>query len=695
MDDLVRISCSLHAVLSAIIGSDEDVYIRRTATNLRDDILRMEREWTNGEAIPCYSGSKAEGLRFKSSDEDWMFVYRNIKVIPSHLYTTLYDINTNLFLVMDNEITKPGFTFLRVVENIGHGLLHKLPGDVDISLLTVDINMLNRRYLSSIGWIELHACNGKHHHTVFLHGPCTSGFIAGMEYDWAHCLKCDIWPENARSSIQRLYQCSWPSHDTLQDMVSDGVLFVPIGAKQSLLEPMEWRISFSLAEKRLIHSMNHAQFLCYGLLKLFLKEAIDTNEDAKGLLCSYFLKTALFWEITISPNRWNACSLLSCFWKCFCRILQWIRSSYCPNFFIPENNMFQGKIEGENREKLLQHMCTLHSEGFMCLLRCPSLMSYNISEVLSGGAYLEPKQVTCNCRVCIAKTVFVEEMRAYPLVCQCFSVNEDVVCLLLYHFMHTAENTVDHFYASRWLHESLSLLCMSKARQLPARGVCNKSHYLNHVCRLRALNRCRIDPVCHYLYQAITCYNVGIYNQTLRLLDKANEVVFSRRLIYKHNATETQYSMTIGAKLPIETVLRKSIIDLPQLPCNTIPELYIESYSNLEDIDGISVISTLPIVIFVFFQQFLCYNKLGNRQKREESLHRLSLIIHNDDSHHIFVETVPTAWQILGICQQMSGDYLAAFHSYCKARRLDFENFHNFATCIRLGIVLAKILRNY
>ena len=683
MDDVVRISRSLYAVLCKIIGSDEEVYIRRTATNLRDDIIRMEKEWTNEDSFPCYSGSKAEGLRFKSSDEDWMFVYRNIKVVPPHSYTTLYDINTEL-LMMDDGITKPGFTLLRMLEKDNH-LVFKYLNE---SYLTVTVTMLNGCYLSSKLWREGLAQSRKHLHTVFLHGPCTSGFIENQEYDWAHCLKCDVWPENARSSIQTLYKCSWPSKDILQAMVSDGVLFVPIGAKQSPFEHIEWRISFSLAEKRMIHSMNHTQFLCYGLLKLFLKEAIDTNEDVKGLLCSYFLKTALFWEITTSPNQWNASSLLSCFWKCFRRILQWVRSSYCPNFFIPENNMFQGKIEGENREKLFQHLCTLYSEGFMCLSRCSSLISHNMSEVLSGSAYL----VKCNCRVCttcMAVTITHEDKGTNPLGCHCFSLNDDVVCLLLYHFMHTADNTLDHFFASRWFHESLSKICMSKAIQLPACGVCNKSHYRNHVCRLRALNRCRIDPICHYVYQAVTCYNMGKYNQTLRLVDRAHEVVFSRGLIYKHNDTRAQRMMVFGTKLPLETVLRKSVIDLPRLYHNLIPELYIET-CRIKGIQNIRAISSIPIVIFVFFQQYICYNKLGNRQKREESLNRLSLIMHNDDHHHIFRHTICTAWLILGICQQMSGDYWAAFHSYCKARHLDKLDFHESATCIRLGIVLAK-----
>ena len=119
--------------------------------------------------------------------------------------------------------------------------------------------------------------------------------------------------------------------------------------------------------------MNHVQFLCYGLLKIFLKEAIDVNTEIKGLMCSYFLKTALFWEISTGSMQWNVSNFLSCFWKCFQLLLHWINNEYCPNFFIQENNMFASKVHGAARKRLLSHLMPLYEEGYNCLLRCPSI----------------------------------------------------------------------------------------------------------------------------------------------------------------------------------------------------------------------------------------------------------------------------------------------------------------------------------
>ena len=113
-EGLIRMSRGLHAALNKIIGDPVIIDIRRTTTNLRDHLLKRESELKNTDRVAKFSGSKAEGMRFRSSDEDWMFVYRNIQVIPSYHFMTIYDSNTTM-LLMENEMTKPGFTLLRLI----------------------------------------------------------------------------------------------------------------------------------------------------------------------------------------------------------------------------------------------------------------------------------------------------------------------------------------------------------------------------------------------------------------------------------------------------------------------------------------------------------------------------------------------------------------------------------------------------
>ena len=51
------------------------------------------------------------------------------------------------------------------------------------------------------------------------------------------------------------------------------------------------------AEQKLVYAMNHTQFLIYGLLKLFIKEFNNGLREQEKLLCSYHMKTAMFWVI--------------------------------------------------------------------------------------------------------------------------------------------------------------------------------------------------------------------------------------------------------------------------------------------------------------------------------------------------------------------------------------------------------------
>jgi hypothetical protein len=93
--------------------------------------------------------------------------------------------------------------------------------------------------------------------------------------------------------------------------------------------------------------------MCYGLLKLYLKEILGSFEEINDLVSSYFMKTLLLWEIqTNSQHNVGPDSLLQVFLNCLQRLYTWVKEENCPNFFIPENNMFENRIYGESRQTL-------------------------------------------------------------------------------------------------------------------------------------------------------------------------------------------------------------------------------------------------------------------------------------------------------------------------------------------------------
>lgn len=156
-----------------------------------------------------------------------------------------------------------------------------------------------------------------------------------------------------------------------------GCHFVPIGSK-ILPNELEWRMSFSFAEQKLVYSMNHTQFLCYGLLKIFLQEVVNRDIE-EPFLCTYFVKTTLFWLIQIGHITWYPNGLLNYFWKCLKFLLESVYRCVLSNFFVPQNNMFASKlatVEGVRTLKSLSEKINGYFETcVLCLLQSQTLRS--------------------------------------------------------------------------------------------------------------------------------------------------------------------------------------------------------------------------------------------------------------------------------------------------------------------------------
>ncbi|KAK3098123.1 hypothetical protein FSP39_016348 [Pinctada imbricata] len=356
--DISSISNKLYEIVNHQIGSKEIIQLRRTADTIDQKLENEHHRFCNHDLLN--SGSRAEGFRFPTSDTDIMIVYYDVTVMMDD--ATIQPL-ANVVVKMETDETRPGFCMLRFMPR--NDFL-----DLYTDITEMCVHYKDGFYLSNTFWKGTFKGYIQDSYT---HGPCETGILDFFETDIAHCLKCK-WPKSAYSCIPTLVRTRWPSFHHLSDIVKNGCHIVAIGDKTSGNEFLEWRISFSEAEKSLIHAMNHCQFLTYGLLKMFLKEAINTRmrPEVDGLLCSYFLKTTVMWEIVYSGSAWKEPDLLKWFLICFRRLLSWVSNGYCPNFFIPENNMFLGKIYGRSQQNLLSHLASLYRIGYKCLLGCSS-----------------------------------------------------------------------------------------------------------------------------------------------------------------------------------------------------------------------------------------------------------------------------------------------------------------------------------
>jgi hypothetical protein len=196
-----------------------------------------------------------------------------------------------------------------------------------------------------------------------VHGPCiivNEGFLL---FDMSVCLSC-TQPTAVQNWMMRCYEYNSPDSVVLDQCKSLGCQLAPVGSKESPHEYMERRISFILMDKAIIQSLSHSQFMCYGLLKLYLKEVLGSFEEINNIVSSYFMKTVLLWEIqTNSQHNIRADSLFQVFGKCLQQLYTWVKTENCPNFFIPENNMFENRIYGENKHTLQNILELLFTEN--------------------------------------------------------------------------------------------------------------------------------------------------------------------------------------------------------------------------------------------------------------------------------------------------------------------------------------------
>ncbi|XP_052079134.1 uncharacterized protein LOC127717497 [Mytilus californianus] len=357
-------SLNFYKYLCPIIGSEEVVRIRRLKINIVEICL-------NNKLKVIISGSKGEGLDLKGSDIDLMSITSLYKVYQSET-EVVFD-GLKIPLIMNTEETLPCFAQLRLLDE-----------QKDFKFMWENSNLggmlsseIFRRDHLSLFPIELK-----------IHGPCLSDM--NDFFDVAFCLKCDQWIFQAKPWVSRP-RTTWPLPGIISKIISCGVLFVPIGCKGSIKEHLEWRISFSLAERLLIYSFSHTQLLCYALLKIVLKEIVEKHIELKGLLCSYFLKTLMFWiSEETDQNLWRPDNIIPCFMACLQRLLYCVRYSILSHYFIPDNNFFDLRFSGINKEKLATMLKKLYEQGINCFASSETLQdyqgqSYKLTESLSSG----------------------------------------------------------------------------------------------------------------------------------------------------------------------------------------------------------------------------------------------------------------------------------------------------------------------
>nr|XP_034314230.1 uncharacterized protein LOC117684783 [Crassostrea gigas] len=642
-EGLQHMSESVFVGLCEIVGTSQQVALRREKVDIVEMVKRQVTP--NDGTMEMLSGSRREGFSLKGSDVDFMFWYNSHQVIMDMSQSEYYNTASTTLILSDSSESPPGFTLLQL-----------LTPTTNREVRSACVRMNDRVYISSSIYRQL-TCSAVFPNST-VHGPCGSGNIAGgVEYDTTFCFVCDFWPLSASSWIDRCH--SWPGPEVVDDIVRNGCHFVAIGHPLGPHKNEEWRFSFSQAEYKCVSSMNHSQFLTYGLLKLFLKEVItQQSEETNELLCSYHIKTTIFWAIQQNTLP-QGCpqNLLASFWICFQLLLKWVYEGVCPNFFIPQNNLFLTKVNGSAQNRLFLQLHELYEKGLACLLQSSSIRSY-IIDVLYN-----PRAIVCTDES-IMKSEIDHDLELFYSSSKPMLSDKHKYIKAIYTIERLVYSTLTHY------HVFMLQKCTATILQCTAfilhnmytnMGV-NKQMYIAdkiscHMLKLAA----KFGYVSDMLYIAMYYYKTFRYREALSVIEMTKVKLAQPCLMYWGHVDRERYTEAVGGQ-SWSTKIRQAVagdIELDRRICY-ISELIPEQQSVLQNRQPTLHI---PVFVMLHFLEFLCYRHIDTTLS-QAALDELQVLVHHDQGLYVPDLSRNISWEILGICQQITGNLQAALYSY-------------------------------
>ncbi|XP_062616899.1 uncharacterized protein LOC134278617 [Saccostrea cucullata] len=674
MDHIPRLSEVLYVGLCRKIGTPTEVAIRRDVLDMKEMISRPVDNYEGIAAMN--SGSYREGFRFKSSDIDTMYWFCRFKLITDISQSRIYNTSKHVILQMEDFDTLPGFVRLRLLTS---------PQNIfTISMCLAEFN--GGVYMSGSLWREFYfqfLANDRYFQqkNIRNHGPCVTGVDGTLEFDQAACFASIYWPKQTRDWFDRCQRHTWPPVLVLEKILRNGFHCVPIGSKiVSTSNELEWRLSFSQAEQQLVSTMNHTQFLCYGLLKIFLKEVINYRKEP--LLCSYFMKTTMFWMIQLGHLIWLPNRLLDCFWKCFKYLIYCVYEGDFPNFFIPQNNMFINKMVADTRASLLQQLYQYYRMGVTCLLLSPTLKSILEPALSSPSFVLSTAEGEF---ISIADIDLCGMTEIFQIVIYCKHMVDIYLYLksndILSSFSCSPYQLLTLQYVKSDILVQLAFTVANNNSSCKYKNVYILDRVICNVLKLAG----RLGPIYSLLFLALYYYRTAKYEKALHIIYLSKQRLSEDNTIYFNTVDRHRYIETVG-NLPLSKRMNKAWVENIILNNNIlyIEELCLEQYWSLQN--GTPFLILSPNVMIELLS-VLSHYRLGNRSQCLQSLTDLQTLLLCDDNVYALLETRDIAWQILGICQHIVGDLHGALQSYEVSLRQYQYNKIQEATLIRIECV--------
>ena len=177
---------------------------------------------------------------------------------------------------------------------------------------------------------------------MLLEGADTSKF--NFHGDLVNCIACCNWPDKAYEWCER--ERNWPSGSLVQEITNSVFHLVSKPSPAGDAE-IEWRLSFSFAEFKLLEAITGPKLTTYMILKNLINDHAKMGDKKVEALKTYHLKTVFFWECEQqTKDIWNMENIHICVCTVLRSLMNGFRTSYIPHFFIPEINLLDAVALG-------------------------------------------------------------------------------------------------------------------------------------------------------------------------------------------------------------------------------------------------------------------------------------------------------------------------------------------------------------
>ena len=669
-------SVLLSELLDDVVGTEEIVHIQQDYCRISDCI-----QSTGTGFSTYYTGSKAEGLNLPGSDKDYMIdinTLYNIRVIQTE-QDPAGATERNLF-VLSTENVRPCFAMLGSLRPIR-----------DIQLLNACQEINSSLYLSSYLYVHNAAAEFSKHKPdieTAIQGPSMEGWDAYMDRsqsgtDAVDSIHCSFLPDAAREWKSRPREYAWPAPYVIKAIVDFGFHLVPVGHPQSDTNMMEWRMSFSVAERTLVWSFNHVQMQCYAIMKLLLKEYINLHcSPPCRVLCSYFIKTFLFWEYEeTDPSYWCKENFRECVMRLLSDFNECIRVRSIKHYFIQSFNLLSVKMTDEAHMELLRIFDVILQSDISILKECKTLNNVgveclshdtnttNVTETVSRNLLRNDE-----CMMHAIKTLRIEVLRLGNWKCvDLFTLARQFINH--FHIHHAAYKTKLPLFALRILLQQGSIL----HKCITLQNVGNKTLYGPR--RVLQSNVSGIDISSCRLWYATLMTKCGDYGLSLRIINKALSSIFPFALYfagdtlrYVSDETKERYvDMFSSIDTRVMMRARKAWmfdLDIMPLHMDMVPAAIQVELMHCDTQQGVR----LSPFVFAYYLMFLNYCAVHQYDNRDRALRQLIDVVNNPEQCGFFLHN---SYNIAGHCLLAVGETEKAREMFLRSYQLTLPDFRH------------------